>query len=444
MSNAPAARPPSTRESDRPGDQSAGQTRNLWVLIWYTVALRCGWIFKTESVVMPAVVDVLAGSVGAAGWIRGMLPLLNKFGQSVPPLLFADLVRRQPLKKWPLVTTSGLMAFSFAAIAVLWATRGLLPTSATIGVFLALYATFFAAVGLNGMAFNTVQGKLVPANRRGRLLGVGAIVGSLLAVGLAWTVMPTWLEWPSATGFVPIFFTSAAGYAVGAACCIALREERSTPATSGKRRPFRDVYELYRNDRWFRRTAWVAALASSSQILFPHYQWIGRELLGAELGSLFWWVMAQNLTVAIVGPLAGRLGDVFGNRLALRTMVALSLLPPVFAGALLWLFRSGYTDAAGWFWIVFCLLGLTPVTVRTLMNYTLELTSPENHPRYLASVQACFAIPFLLSPIAGGLVDATEDRGAGVSLLIGILSSLLLVAFVLTFRLREMRAVSGS
>lgn len=415
------------------------EVRNLWILVWYSVSLRCGWIFKTETVVMPTVLDLLSGGGNSAGWIRGMLPLLNKLGQSVPPLLAADLVRRRPRKSTALVTTSALMAVAFAAVAGLWALRGTAPTAVLVTGFLLLYGCFFASVGLNGLAFNTVQGKLVRPERRGRLLGIGAVIGSFAAVGIAWLLMPRWLAWPNATGFVPIFLASASGYAIAAALCWMLRETPDADEPRIQRKPFSDVGRLLKSDRRFRMAAIVAALTSAAQMMFPHYQWIGREMLGTELGDLFWWVMAQNMTVATIAPVAGGLGDRFGNRLALRTMVGLSVLPPLLAGTILWTTRLGIESTASWYWVVFCLLGLTPVTVRTLLNYTLELADPVDHPRYVSSMQVCLAVPFVVSPLAGLLVGGTENRAVGVTWLIGIVLATLIIAFAITFTLAEVR-----
>ena len=36
------------------------EKRNFWILVTYQVVLRAGWIFKTESVVMPHAADALA------------------------------------------------------------------------------------------------------------------------------------------------------------------------------------------------------------------------------------------------------------------------------------------------------------------------------------------------------------------------------------------------
>jgi len=45
-------------------------SRNFGLAIFYMILMRVGWIFKTESIIMPAVLDV----IGGAGWLRGCLP----------------------------------------------------------------------------------------------------------------------------------------------------------------------------------------------------------------------------------------------------------------------------------------------------------------------------------------------------------------------------------
>src|SRR5688572_13259138 len=82
--------------------------RNFVMLALYLITMRTGWIFKTESIIMPAVLDLLDPS----GLCRGWLPLLNRFGQSVPPLLMARRIKLLPRKKWSLITTTMTMALT--------------------------------------------------------------------------------------------------------------------------------------------------------------------------------------------------------------------------------------------------------------------------------------------------------------------------------------------
>ena len=60
-------------ESDEPAasvSKITGLRRNFSLIAVYQVVVRTGWIFKTESIIMPAVLDVLGGSA----WLRGCLP----------------------------------------------------------------------------------------------------------------------------------------------------------------------------------------------------------------------------------------------------------------------------------------------------------------------------------------------------------------------------------
>ena len=92
-----ASDPPSPSGSNaaRTEKKDRAEPRNFFVMAAYQVVMRVGWIFKTESIIMPFVLD----SLGGGGWLRGLLPVLNRFGQSVPPLMSAGLVKSLPQKK---------------------------------------------------------------------------------------------------------------------------------------------------------------------------------------------------------------------------------------------------------------------------------------------------------------------------------------------------------
>ena len=53
------------------------ETRNLVTMAVHQVVFRIGWIFKTESVIVPAFVDAVAGP----GWVRGLLPMHTSSAQ---------------------------------------------------------------------------------------------------------------------------------------------------------------------------------------------------------------------------------------------------------------------------------------------------------------------------------------------------------------------------
>ena len=428
------------REDDRETQVRQLEPHNLLALSAYSVLLRFAWIFKTESVIIPAFLDSIAG----AGWLRGCLPVLNRFGQSLPPIFFARRLREARVKKWSLLGTSAGLGFSMIAVAALWMLTDDKRNAWLPPLFLLLYLIFFASNGLNQQVFGTLQGKLIRADRRGELLGLSGIGGSVASIIGAWFLLQYWLNLPD-RGFGYIFGFSGLGFLVAGATCFFVKEPhdvRQVPnlaaldsAQAGgpvENLPHEDgglraSFRLVRDDHDFRRLAIVAMLFISIQLLFPHFQALGQQHVAPDqIGfQLMLWVIAQNAAVGLFSWVSGKLADRFGNRLSLRLQIFGTASVPLLA----LLFASGVGDwGPKHFWITFFFLGLTPVTIKTLTNYALEMTEPARHPLYVATLHACLAVPFIFSPLVGWLVDLLgfERVFVGVSgvILLGWLASL--------------------
>lgn len=374
------------------------ESRNFTVLVIYQVLMRTGWIFKTESSIMPAVLDSLA----APAWMRGSLPLLNRFGQSVPPLMMARRVKLLPHKKWAFVGTTTSMTIIFALLTCIWLVPGLAHLTGTPFLYLVLYAAFFMAIGVNQLAYNTLQGKLIQPAHRGRLLMIADFVGASTAVLCALTLLPRWLREEDAD-FQWIFGFSTILFALSSLTAWVLSEEADDYHEPPRPllEPFAAAWRILRDDANFRRLGIVAALFSTSLMLFPHYQAIAREELHLGFDYLVWWVVAQNIGTGLFSILTGPISDYFGNRMSLRILTLLIIAAPQAA-----LLLAGQPEWGGsYFGIVFTLIGMTPVAQKTFNNYTLEISRPEDHPRYLSTLSLCMAAPIFLSPLLGGLID---------------------------------------
>lgn len=431
----PAA--PILGEAPRPGE-----VRNFVIMAAYQVLMRTGWIFKTESTIMPAVADSFVAVAGGGGWVRGWLPFLNRFGQSVPPLLAARRIKVLPRKKWAFVVTTSCMAATFLGMTSIWLIPGLKSSSIAPLLYLLLYALFFMAIGVNQLTYNTLQGKLIRPNFRGRLLMIADVIGATTAVVCALALLPLWLPDDRASGletsppreanFAAIFGFSTALFCVASLMSWLLREEPD--AQQEPKRGVADVFagawRTLRDDPNFRRTATVAALFSTSLVLFPHYQAVARDELKMGMLSLMWFLVAQNIGTGVFSLLTGPLADAFGNRLAIRVITLLICGAPLLAMSLIDLGPRGQTL----FPLVFALIGLTPVAQKTFNNYTLELTSPENHPRYLSTLNLCMAAPIFFSPVVGALTSIV-----GFELVYYGVTALLLLGWLLSFRLSEPR-----
>ena len=400
---------------------------NFGIVALFQVVMRTGWIFKTESIIMPAVLD----TIGGPGWLRGCLPMLNRFGQSIPPVMASGLIRSAPQKKLLLTGCTAVMGVVFWALAIVWSVSGGKPSWWLPVVFLGLYAVFFVSTGINNLVVSTLIGKLIPVDRRGRLLLVANTVGATCAVLCAWQLLRRWLTPESA-----IFGFAGSCFLVASVVSLLLFEPRdSFPATStSPRELFRLAARTLAEDANFRRLAIVASLFGMSLTLFPHYQALARQRLHLGLDQLMPWVIAQNVGMAVCSVPAGWLVDRFGNRLVVRLVLVLLAGAPLLA---LWLAQLGDFGGRAFF-VVFCMLGLTPLQFRLLQNYCLELAPRSEQPRYLSTLGLCLAGPTILtSALLGGLVDLV-----GFEPVFLFAVACLLIALLLSRRLVEPRRSS--
>ncbi|MFM8703354.1 MAG: MFS transporter [Planctomycetia bacterium] len=399
------------------------EARNTLWLELYQVVVRVGWIFKTETIIMPAVLDAVVDS----GLLRGLLPVLNRGGQSVPPLLAAGSLARMPRKKWPLVLTSLAMAACFGGLAVAWPALAATRPDLLAALFLLLYALFSATNGLNQLVLAALQGKLISPGHRGRAMVVSVAVGSVLAIVAALALLGPWLA--EADGFPKIFAATAVFFALAALAPVFL-DEPADDACSAAESPGESPRGFFgsfvggvmrhaaagveawrrtlREDRSLVRLCAVAACCSAVIMLFPHYQAFARDRLGSRTASLLTWVVVQNAATGIVSLVAGPLSDRRGTRIVLIWLVALSSLTPLVVTMLSLL---PHEQAVEWFWIVYVPLGLNPISLKIFTNYALELAPvAADHPRYVSIVGAALALPFVVSPLVGLGVDTLGVR----------------------------------
>lgn len=423
-----AVSPSAARDYDLAEARQSVDTRrwNFWGMAFYQVILRVGWIFKTESIIMPAVLD----SLGCGPAVRAWLPLFNRLGQSVPPLLAAHRVRAASQKKVLLACCSAAMALSFLSLSALWwwtdGQGGWLPY-----VFLAIYALFFVSTGVHQLCFGALQGKLIPVRRRGRLLMAANIIGAASACLMAAWLLPQWL---SSTGgsFEIIFCFTGVCFLIAAGLGLSLREYRDDygAPTSSLRKILSEARDVWRRDANVRRLAVVGSLFGVSVVLFPHYQALARERLNLGFQNMMLWVVVQNAGTAMFSFFVGPLADRRGNRLVMVCVMLLICISPLMA--------IGFSYMGAWgatlYPLVFVMVGLTPNVIRTFHNYTLEISEPKDHARFLSTISLFIAAPALLSPLVGKII---EQIGLDAVFIAG--SGLLFCGWLLCRRLLEPR-----
>ena len=403
---------------------------NFLRLALFQIWLRVGWIFKTESVIMPAFLDLIGGS----GWLRGCLPMLNRLGQSIPPLLVSQQVSNLPRKKVALAVTTFCMGAAFLILAAIWrVTEG--QFVAMPAVFLAIYAFFFVTTGLSQLLLNTLIGKLVTSTTRGRLAAAGSIAGGAIAVLCAWFLLRNWLSADSGR-LEMVFAFAGTCFVIASMVSLTLKEDHDDESASvQKPLPLLlSTVKVVWRDSNLRRLMFVASMFGMCIVLTPHYQTLARERLQVDFRSLIPWVIAQHIGASLVTVPMGWLADRFGNRIVLQLLMTALTLTPVLGIALSWSGEWGKLLYP----IVFFLLGLTPITVRFLINYTLEVTEQTEHPLFLSVLGIFIAFPVVASSVLlGAMVDVV-----GFEAVFLLVLCFVLVGLATTFRLEEPRAHS--
>ncbi len=400
------------------------EKRNLIVFALNQIVMRLGWMFKSESVVIPAFIDVYTSS----GTIRGLLPLILRIGQSLPQFLVAQRVAQMPKKQGFFVLTGfGFAIPWFILSAILSSTRW--SGNIIIAVFLVLCTLHWLAVGCNHLANGTIQGKLISPEKRGRLLAYSNIIGCTLSIGVAFYLLPRWLS-ASPPRYAVLFGATALSFGIAASVSFWFKELPSQPEGTAPFFKFLgEALLLLRYDRNFRRFAVVILLFYSIWPLFPHYTVFGQRTLGLAPSGFVALIIAQNASNAIGAGIMGNIADRSGNRFVLRLLILISATMPVLAVGI-----SRMPSGADFYWIIFALMGFTPVSARIVTNYTLEIAPQEKHPQYLGVMSLFQAIPLFVSPLIGALIETLAFEPVFISC-----SALVSVGFLLTFRLSEPR-----
>ncbi len=400
------------------------EKRNLIVFALNQIVMRLGWMFKSESVVIPAFIDVYTSS----GTIRGLLPLILRIGQSLPQFLIAQRVAQMPTKQVFFIFTSfGFAIPWFILSAILNLTHW--SANVIVVVFLVLCTLHWLAVGCNHLATGTLQGKLISPEKRGRLLAYSNIIGCTLSIGVAFYLLPRWLS-ASTPRYAVLFGATAISFGVAASVSFWFKELPSQPERTAPFFKFLgEALLLLRDDRNFRRFATVILLFYSIWPLFPHYTVFGQRTLGLAPSGFVVLIVAQNASNALGAGVMGNIADRSGNRFVLRLLILISAFMPLLAVGI-----SRMPSGANLYWIIFALMGFTPVSARIVINYTLEIAPQEKHPQYLGVMSLFQAIPLFVSPLIGALIEKLAFEPVFISC-----SVLVLLGFLLTFRLDEPR-----
>lgn len=269
-------------------------------------------------------------------------------------------------------------------------------------IFLALFG-FFG--GMQGVVFNVLMSKVIPVNRRGRLIGLRNFLGGLIASGVAY-LGGEYLVGTNAfgNGYASTFMLAFILTSVGIS---ALSFVREPPALKVRAKPSRfmqrlaDIPAMLRVDADYRRFFYARALAALGTSAVPFYiLYVGKyvSLSGATLG---YFSLAFLLSQTVSNLVWGKIADASGYRRVFLLSVGLwcSATALLIAGASLPVFL-----------VAFCGLGAGFGGYQVAsQNFVLEFGKPDELPMLIAVSDTASHLMMALGPLLGGLIATYFD-----------------------------------
>lgn len=342
---------------------------------------------------IPAYIFELTGSTSLVGVARACQAL----GMFLTPIVGATLIERRRKVMGMVFATGALMRIQVLALALCGFFLGAQANAIAVCVFLGLFGFF---TGMQVVTFSFLVSKIIPLNRRGKLIGTRDALAGLTASGVG--VLGGYLigERFLGNGYAALFLIAFCLTALGLLSLLLVREPASLEVVSAQ--PFasrmRGVAGLVRRDRDFGAYLVARGLGASGRMAVPYYILHSTEV--SQLGpSDVGWITGAFLVSTAISTL---LWGIAADRKGFRNTMALSLL--AWIGATLVLISA---EDFGQTAVGFVALGAGMGGFRmSAMNLVLEFGNQEDRPMRIALAQSAENGIAIFAPLAGGLVAA--------------------------------------
>ncbi len=382
---------------------------NVLVLGVDYVTFGLGMAFLGPATILPAFLRLLGASpvvVGSLGTIQSGLWLL-------PQLVAGRYVTNRPrVKRHVLAPAAASRAAMVLLVPALFWAAGRAPAVAVAAILLA-YAAFMVLDALSSVGWFELVRKVLPAGRRGRLLGVYQSFSSLLAIGAGAVVSavlaragPPWANHVLLVALAAICFSS------GPCFLSTIREPEG--AVEGIRQQGWAYYlprlaGILRGDRrfaWLVTVRWLAGLADMASAFYILYA-ADRLHMPAEMTGLF--VSAGVAGGLLSGALLGPLGDRKGSARVVAVIMVLRCLVPALALASPFAATVEPRVALAAFVVLFAAMGMVNSAYLVgFYHYLLGIAPPGESATYVALANTLTGLLIGAPLVAGWLVQAVS------------------------------------
>jgi MFS family permease len=257
---------------------------NFAALLAHGLLGQTGFRLVNAPTFLPHFASQLAGNASGGTVMRAVQSL----GQFLSPLAAVSVVEhRSHAKRVGVVFGSAMrVQILFLALVALFVPR---PRVALWLVWL-FVGLFGLAQGLQGVAFQVVMAKVIPIERRGRLLGLRDLTSGVVLIGVA-AIGGYLIErfgFFAGNGYTFLLAFGLTSLGLGAFARVREPAGRELRDPMPLRKRVRELPALLRAEPDFRRFLSARLFASAARGVLPLYiVWIGREfgMTGARLGT---------------------------------------------------------------------------------------------------------------------------------------------------------------
>ena len=403
--------------------------RNFVAGLVHGVFFQPSAAFGSIHTVLPAFVALLTTSTVAVG----LMAAVQGVGEILPQMFTAYLIEDRLRKKPYLLAIITVRWISWAVLAYLTYRYGLSNPGLVLAVLLVLFGVFSLAGGMGTVVYADIFSKAIPAQRRGRFVGLRQLFGYLMAIGAGYVVkfiLDDPDRFPFPDNYALIFTLSALLLGV-AFTGFALIREPVYPSQRMSRSLgdlLRRAVVLARQNPNFRRLLAARALTTTVLAIAPFYVVYAQTDVGVEPGMVGLYLSAQMAGGALSNLLWGWLGDRYGNRTVIVGTALAGGLAPLLA-----LLAPLTSELL--FVPVFAALGATISGMRLgYSNFILEMAPVELRPTCIA-LQNTLLTPVAILPLVVGVLIAAWSYPT--LLVMGV--ALMALAVFLSLRLLDPR-----
>ncbi len=391
--------------------------------------------FFSPTTIIPSFLTEL----GASAATIGLMSTLQRACWLLPQLFAARFMANKPYKKPAILLFAGVGRSLLLFLAgIVWAT-GARPPGLIVALVAIIVSAFWVGDGLASLSWFDLFSKVIPANRRGRLISVGQVASGLLSflAGFAveWILSDRGLPYPH--NYAALFLVAFGMLAVSYITIANIVEPPgvTTGDTPSWRNYLPQLWRILKTDHAFRNYTIARQLFNLSNLAGPFYMTYALDVLHLPAH-----VAGRYTSIGVVGSilaaiLFGWINEKRGTKSVLIYSIGVTALIPALALAVPRLF-----DGTGLGWAYGLVFFANNAAMSSFMPgwtaYVLELAPEAERPAYVGLNNTINGVSTLFATL-GGLI--LQWSGNNYGLLFVITAFATLTALPLSWRIPDPR-----